>query len=79
MFLGEWGDNRRALGGGETRLGKTSWQSIDSTAIGAVSAEALKHSPDRSNEDQASNELREMFGIPLSFNMNKSAEARVYL
>ena len=29
--------------GGETRLGKTYWQSIDSTALGAASAEALKH------------------------------------
>jgi undecaprenyl-diphosphatase len=29
--------------GGETRLGKTFWQSIDSSAIGAVSSEALKH------------------------------------
>jgi len=29
--------------GGETRLGKTFWQSIDSTAIGAVSSEAMKH------------------------------------
>jgi len=28
--------------GGETRLGKTYWQSIDSTAIAAVSTEALK-------------------------------------
>lgn len=29
--------------GGETRLGKTYWQSLDSTAIGSASAEALKH------------------------------------
>ena len=29
--------------GGETRLGKTFWQSIDSSAIGAVSSEAMKH------------------------------------
>ena len=29
--------------GGETRLGKTYWQSVDSTAIGVASAEALKN------------------------------------
>jgi membrane-associated phospholipid phosphatase len=29
--------------GGETRLGRTFWQSIDSSAIGAVSSEAMKH------------------------------------
>ncbi len=29
--------------GGETRLGKTFWQAIDSSAIGAISSEALKH------------------------------------
>jgi membrane-associated phospholipid phosphatase len=28
--------------GGETRVGRTLWQSIDSTAIGGVSSEALK-------------------------------------
>lgn len=29
--------------GGETELGRTFWQSIDSSAIGAVSSETLKH------------------------------------
>jgi undecaprenyl-diphosphatase len=40
--------------GGETRLGKTFWQSIDSSAIGAVSSEALKHIFTRSRPDQSS-------------------------
>jgi membrane-associated phospholipid phosphatase len=39
--------------GGETRLGKTFWQSIDSSAIGAVSSEALKHIFARSRPDQS--------------------------
>jgi undecaprenyl-diphosphatase len=39
--------------GGETRLGKTFWQSIDSSAIGAVSSEALKHIFTRSRPDQS--------------------------
>lgn len=29
--------------GGETRLGKTLWQSVDSSALAGISAEALKH------------------------------------
>jgi len=29
--------------GGETRLGRTYWQSVDSLALGAVTSEALKH------------------------------------
>lgn len=41
--------------GGETRLGKTFWQSIDSSAIGAVSSEAMKHIFTRSRPDQSSN------------------------
>ena len=41
--------------GGETRLGKTLWQAIDSSAIGAVSSEALKHIFTRSRPDQSSN------------------------
>ena len=40
--------------GGETRLGKTFWQSIDSSVIGAVSSEALKHIFTRSRPDQSS-------------------------
>jgi hypothetical protein len=40
--------------GGETRLGKTFWQSIDSSAIGAISSEALKHIFTRSRPDQSS-------------------------
>jgi acid phosphatase family membrane protein YuiD len=39
--------------GGETRLGKTFWQSIDSSVIGAVSSEALKHIFTRSRPDQS--------------------------
>jgi acid phosphatase family membrane protein YuiD len=39
--------------GGESRLGKTFWQSIDSSAIGAVSSEALKHIFTRSRPDQS--------------------------
>jgi membrane-associated phospholipid phosphatase len=40
--------------GGESRIGKTFWQSIDSSAIGAVSSEALKHIFTRSRPDQSS-------------------------
>lgn len=40
--------------GGETLLGKTFWQSIDSSAIGAISSEALKHIFTRSRPDQSS-------------------------
>lgn len=40
--------------GGETRLGKTFWQSIDSSAIGALSSEAMKHIFTRSRPDQSS-------------------------
>lgn len=40
--------------GGETRLGKTFWQSIDSSVIGAISSEALKHIFTRSRPDQSS-------------------------
>lgn len=39
--------------GGETRIGRTFWQSIDSSAIGAVSSEALKHIFTRSRPDQS--------------------------
>jgi undecaprenyl-diphosphatase len=39
--------------GGETRLGKTFWQAIDSSAIGAISSEALKHIFTRSRPDQS--------------------------
>jgi membrane-associated phospholipid phosphatase len=40
--------------GGETRLGKTFWQSIDASVIGAVSSEAMKHIFTRSRPDQSS-------------------------
>jgi undecaprenyl-diphosphatase len=40
--------------GGETRLGKTFWQSIDSSVIGAVSSEAIKHIFTRSRPNQSS-------------------------
>jgi len=39
--------------GGDTRLGKTFWQSIDSSAIGALSSEALKHIFTRSRPAQS--------------------------
>jgi PAP2 superfamily protein len=38
--------------GGEDRLGKTFWQSIDSSALGAVSSEAMKHIFTRARPDQ---------------------------
>jgi membrane-associated phospholipid phosphatase len=40
--------------GGEDRLGKTFWQAIDSSAIGGISSEALKHVFTRSRPDQSS-------------------------
>ena len=40
--------------GGEDRLGKTFWQAIDSSALGAVSSEAMKHIVTRSRPDQSS-------------------------
>jgi len=40
--------------GGESRLGKTFWQSVDSSAIGAVSSQALKYIFTRSRPDQSS-------------------------
>src|SRR5438552_19063239 len=39
--------------GGETRLGKTFWQAIDSSALGAVTSEAMKHIFTRSRPDQS--------------------------
>jgi undecaprenyl-diphosphatase len=39
--------------GGEDRLGKTFWQAIDSSALGAVSSEAMKHVFTRSRPDQS--------------------------
>ena len=39
--------------GGESRIGKTFWQSIDSSALGALSSEALKHIFTRSRPDQS--------------------------
>jgi membrane-associated phospholipid phosphatase len=41
--------------GGEDRLGKTFWQAIDSSALGAVSSEALKHIFTRARPDQSNN------------------------
>ena len=38
--------------GGETRLGRTLWQSIDSVALGAVSSEVLKNTVQRSRPAQ---------------------------
>ena len=39
--------------GGDTRLGKTFWQSIDSSALGALSSEALKRIFTRSRPEQS--------------------------
>jgi PAP2 superfamily len=41
--------------GGEDRLGKTFWQAIDSSALGAVSSEAVKYIFTRSRPDQSNN------------------------
>ncbi|HVS26037.1 MAG TPA: phosphatase PAP2 family protein [Burkholderiales bacterium] len=41
--------------GGETRLGRTFWQSIDSSAIGVVSSEAMKHIFTRARPIQGNN------------------------
>ena len=38
--------------GGEDRLGKTFWQAIDSSALGAISSEAMKHIFTRARPDQ---------------------------
>lgn len=40
--------------GGETELGRTFWQSIDASAIGSLSAEAMKHVFTRSRPTQTS-------------------------
>ena len=39
--------------GAEDRLGKTFWQAIDSSALGGVSSEAMKHIFTRSRPDQS--------------------------
>lgn len=39
--------------GGETRLGRTFWQSVDSFALGAVSSETLKHVVQRARPAQS--------------------------
>jgi undecaprenyl-diphosphatase len=39
--------------GGEDRLGKTFWQAIDASALGAVASEAMKHIFTRSRPDQS--------------------------
>ena len=38
--------------GGEDRLGKTFWQSIDSSVLGGISSEAMKHIFTRARPDQ---------------------------
>ena len=40
--------------GGEDRLGKTFWQAIDSSALGAITSEAMKHIFTRARPDQTS-------------------------
>ena len=41
--------------GGETRLGRTMWKSIDATLVGGLSAEVLKLAFSRSRPDQSGN------------------------
>src|SRR5690349_8855673 len=40
--------------GGEDRLGRTFWQAIDSSALGSVTAEGMKHIFTRARPDQTS-------------------------
>jgi membrane-associated phospholipid phosphatase len=44
--------------GGETELGRTFWQSIDASAIGSLSAEAMKHVFTRARPTQTSDPSR---------------------
>ncbi len=41
--------------GGDTELGRTFWQAIDSSALGAISSESLKHIFTRSRPTQSDN------------------------
>ena len=49
--------------GGEDRLGKTFWQAIDSSALGSLSAEAMKHIFTRARPEQT-NDPNEWFKGP---------------
>jgi membrane-associated phospholipid phosphatase len=56
MLLGEAGV--AAWEGGDTRLGHTMWQSIDSTLVGGVASEALKLAFSRARPNQTSDPNR---------------------
>ena len=51
MIVGEVGG--AVLEGGETRLGKTLWQAIDSSALAGISAQGLKYAFTRSRPSQS--------------------------
>lgn len=51
MIVGEVGG--AVLEGGETRLGRTLWQAIDSSALAGVSAQALKYTFTRARPSQS--------------------------
>jgi undecaprenyl-diphosphatase len=52
MIVGEVGG--AVLEGGETRLGKTLWQAIDSSALAGISAQGLKYAFTRARPSQSS-------------------------
>ncbi len=52
MLAGEVGG--AVLEGGETRLGKTMWQAIDSSALAGISAQGLKYTFTRARPSQSS-------------------------
>lgn len=52
MIAGEVGG--AVLEGGETRLGKTMWQAIDSSALAGISAQGLKYTFTRARPSQSS-------------------------
>ena len=56
MLVGEAG--AAVWEGGETRLGRAMWQSIDATVVGGVAAETLKLTFSRSRPDQTSDPNR---------------------
>ena len=56
MIVGEVG--AAVWEGGETRFGRTLWQSIDATAVGGIASEALKKVFSRPRPDQSSDPNR---------------------
>ena len=56
MLVGEVG--AAVWDGGDTRFGRTLWQSIDATAVGGIASEALKKVFSRSRPDQTSDPNR---------------------